>query len=297
MSTYTIVCSSQWRQHEVTQTLRHRRITVEVNDGLRYCDFVCGASSVLYFELRSAEVNRDQALIISRLEQARQRCGTRPVILMVWMTNPEPSLEILSWLNLECGVAQQCGLLLVWSVEDMVQFLASLVASTVASLEFNAAARHDAGDAPLPTLIDALTQTPQIVTRSDVVRIANRKTCMADVLMSEAEDWEGIAGLGTKKAKRLQHLFRAPFLSSQQTVESFVATGATESFGGASASATSTASAAAESVTVSFVDGSERRTTTPASPVNHESNAVSLGKEGMMRALQRRCEEEDAEDD
>lgn len=308
MSSQTIVCSSRWAAHEVTHALKQRRISVEVSNTLRYCDFVCGASSVLYYELRSAEAHRDQALIVSRLEEARQRCGAQPVVLMVWMTNPEPSLEILSWLNLECGVAQQCGLLLVWSVEDVVQFLASLVASAVTSLEFNATARHAVGDAPLPILIDALTQTPQIVTRNDVVRIANRKTCMADVLMSEAADWGGIVGLGQKKAQRLQHLFRTPFLSSQQTVESFLGTSAQSSFASGrpavSTNITPAAAVAAATAAASAAEGNKTPTTStppPAPPqplaVNEDSDLASLGKEGMMRALQRRREEEDAEDD
>lgn len=279
MSTHTVTCSSRWAQHDVVHNLRQRRIAVVVNDGLRYCDFVCGASSVLYYELHHAEAQREQTLIISRLEEARQRCGTQPVILMVWVTNPEPSLEVLTWLNLECGVAQQCGLLLVWSLDDVVQFLASLAASAVTSLEFSGGARQDTRGAPLPALIDALTQTPQIVTRNDVVRIANRKTCMADVLMSEAGDWEGIAGLGHKKAARLQHLFRTPFLSSQQTVESFVRS-------------TAHSSAATLPAPLDAVDGSALA---PSADLNSE--AASLGKEEMMRALQRQREEEDNEDD
>lgn len=300
MSSQTIVCSSRWARHEVTHTLKQRRINVEVSDGLRYCDFVCGASSVLYYELRSAEAHRDQALIVSRLGEARQRCGTQPVVLMVWVTNPEPSLEVLSWLNLECGVAQQCGLLLVWSVEDMVQFLASLVASAVTSLEFNATARHAASDAPLPILIDALTQTPQIVTRNDVVRIANRKTCMADVLMSEAADWEGIAGFGQKKAQRLQHLFRTPFLSSQQTVESFLGGSAAESALASSHPASTTkltAAAAVAAATAAASTAAPNVGSTSSAAAPSASEPVSLGKEGMMRALQRRREEEDEEDD
>ncbi|KPA81945.1 hypothetical protein ABB37_04175 [Leptomonas pyrrhocoris] len=293
MSSHTIVCSSRWARHEVTQTLLQRRIGVEVNSGLHYCDFVCGASSVLYYELQSAEAHRDQALIVSRLAEARRQCGTQPVILMVWMTNPEPSLEVLSWLNLECGVAQQCGLLLVWSVEDVVQFLASLVASAVTSLEFSVAAHQDVRDAPLPVLIDALTQTPQIVTRNDVVRIANRKTCLADVLMSEAGDWEGIAGLGHKKATRLQHLFRMPFLSSQQTVESFINNGdAQDSF----RSASFAAAPAVNSTEILVLPSADDERLAPALSSNQESGSTTLGKDGMLQALQRKRDEEDAED-
>lgn len=287
MSALTVVCSARWSYHEVTRALRQHRISVEVSDNLSYCDFVCGASSVLYYELRSAEVHHNQALIISRLGEARQRCGTQPVILMVWMSNPEPSLEVLSWLNLECGVAQQCGLLLVWSVDDVVQFLASLVASAVTSLEFNAAGRHDVGDAPLPILIDALTQTPQIVTRNDIVRIANRKTCMADVLMSEAGDWEGIAGLGHKKVLRLQHLFRTLFLSSQQTVESVI---------GSTAPAKTANTAPVAAVNAMLNDDENSAPSVPTVPPDANNDATTLGKERMMRALQRRRDEEDAED-
>ncbi|KPI83389.1 hypothetical protein ABL78_7573 [Leptomonas seymouri] len=211
---------------------------------------------------------------------------------MVWMTNPKPTLETLSWLNLECGVAQRCGLLLVWAVEDVVQFLAGLVASAVTSLEFNAFARQDVNDAPLPVLIDALTQTPQIVTRNDVVRIANRKKCLADVLMSEAGDWEGIPGLGHKKAARLQHLFRTSFLSSQQTVESFMCNSdAQDSFGGAPPEATTTAMRTEEAVM--STEGAESPMLAPST---RGSGATSSGIADMMRALQRRRDDEDVED-
>ncbi|CAM45050.1 conserved hypothetical protein [Leishmania braziliensis MHOM/BR/75/M2904] len=288
MSTHVVTVCSRWVDHEVTSALRQRRgVRVEVNEELQHCDFACGASSVLYCDVQSAGVQRDQAALVLRVQGARQRCGTQPVILMVQMNSiAEVPLETLSWLNLECGVAQQCGLILVWSVNDAVQYLASLAASAVTSLEFSGAARARVGDAPLPMLIEALTQTPQVVTRSDVVRIANRKTCMADVLMSEASEWAGIAGLGHKKATRLQHLFRTPFLSSHQRIDSFVEAAGDSSF--------ATTSKATES-NFTQSTGEPNGWATATLPV--DTAVTTDGKRRMMKALQRRRDEEDEKGD
>ncbi|CBZ34041.1 hypothetical protein, conserved [Leishmania donovani] len=286
MSKHMISVGSRWVHHEVTQALRQRRgVRVEVNEELQHCDFASGASSVLYCDAHSAEIQRDQASLVLRLQEARQRCGTQPVILMVRMdSGVEVSLERLSWLNLECGVAQQCGLILVWSLDDAVQYLASLAASSVTSLEFTGAARPHVGDAPLAVLVDALTQTPQVVTRNDVVRIANRKTSIADALMSEASEWEGIAGLGSKKAARLQHLFRTPFLSSQQRIDSFVPASGESSF--------STASKAADSHLPQPTGESIVRLTEALSV---DTTVATEGRRRMMSALQRRLDKEDEE--
>ncbi|KAG5479012.1 hypothetical protein LSCM1_02854 [Leishmania martiniquensis] len=286
MSTHVVTVGSHCVHHEVAQALRQfRGVRVEVSEALKHCDFSSGSSSVLYYDVNSAEVQRDQPSLLLRVQEARRRCGRQPVILMVRMdTIVEVSLETLTWLNLQCGVAQQCGLVLVWSVDDAVQYLASLATSAVRSLEFSGAARPLIGDAPLPVLIDALTQTPQVVTRNDVVRIANRKASMADLLMSEASELESIAGLGHKKAARLQHLFRTPFLSSHYRVDSFTPAGRDGSF--------PTASTAKE-VPVPQATGEPLTRDTAAFSIN--TAATTEGKRLMMRALRRRRDEEDEE--
>ncbi|KAK7196534.1 hypothetical protein NESM_000591100 [Novymonas esmeraldas] len=278
MNTHAIVVSPPWVRHEVTEALRQRRgVRVEVNAALQHCDFACGASSVLYHDATGAVAQREPAALVTRVQEARQRCGTQPVVLMVRLdAAEEPSLASLSWFNLECGVAHQCGLVLVWSADDAAQFLASLAASAVTSLEFSGTARSHVGDAPLPVLIDALTQTPQVVTRNDVVRIANRASCMAEVLMSEAQEWEGIAGFGRKKAARLQHLFRTPFLSSQQRVDSLV------SADSADAVAATGVPRAPEDVAEPSLAGSLSSTA-----------AATDGRRRMMDVLQQRRDAED----
>ncbi|GET88477.1 hypothetical protein, conserved [Leishmania tarentolae] len=286
MSAHVVSVGARWVHHEVTQALRQRRgVRVEVNEELQHCDFSSGASSVLYYDLHCAETQLDRVSLVLRLQEVRQRCGTQPVILMVRMDSVvEVSLETLSWLNLECGVAQQCGLILVWSVDDAVQYLASLTVSGVASLEFTIAERPNVGDAPLPLLVEALTQTPQVVTRNDVVRIANRKNSIADVLMSEASEWEGIAGLGHKKATRLQHLFRTPFVSSQQRIDSFVPAADDSSF-----------SAACRTVEWQLPQHAGE-STAPLAETSGLSTAVTTdGRREMLNALQRRLDKEDEE--
>ncbi|KAG5504891.1 hypothetical protein JKF63_04337 [Porcisia hertigi] len=286
MSTHVITVGKQWLHHEVTQVLRQRRgVRVGVSEALHHCDFASGVSSVLYCDVHNAEVQHAQASLVQRMQAARQRAGTQPVILMVRMdTGAEVSLETLSWLNLECGVAQQCGLILVWSVDDAVQYLMSLATSAVTSVEYSGTPRPRVGDAPLPVLIDALTQTPQVVTRNDVVRIANRKTCMADVILSEASEWEDIPGLGHRKAARLQHLFRTPFLSSQQRIDSFLPASGDRVFATTSSAMPSRPPKPAGQPVAQF-----------AATLSVETASAPEGRRRMMQALQRRLDAEDDE--
>lgn len=278
-----IAAAPKWANHEVVSFLRQRRTQVTFNEALNFCDFRCGVTAVLYFEVTNNETTSEQAKLLLRIDDAKIRQKGNPVVVVARVVVEEPKLELLTWLNLECGVSKRCSLLLAWSVDDVAQSLSTFAASSVVSLEYSTRPKPRLNDAPLPIVIDALTQTPQLITRNDVVRIANRKSCLADVLLSEPSDFDGILGLGTRKVAKLQQLFRVPFSSSFQSVSDLVPSKGTDA-----------SSTIADCVRCHMADQANQGSTSAslASPSGDHP-----ARQRMLDALQRRQVEEDEEDE
>lgn len=245
-----ILFSERLRDHDFTKHLAEncRRLVLVPHSSPSF-DFGCGNSLVLLLDFRSLESTTHRTPVCSRIDDAQKLVTPRgAVVMLVWMNVSEPALEVLSWLNLDCGVARRCGVVLCWTVDEASQFVESLATASPLSISYRpgerAAALGDARTAagatrphgvdhsqravgneesPFETIKTAFTQTPQFLTEADVVRIVNRHTTVADLLLSVSLDTvSGLPGVSLKKARRLQDVLHAPFHGSLPGVSDFL---------------------------------------------------------------------------
>lgn len=203
--------------HAITRALSTHRVPVAVQTSSTLYDYFCGQANVVVCDYAFVTDDRNRDALLSRLTHLRQATARAMMVLIVWMTTVEPALDILTWVNIECGVYLSCSVALCWTLDEIAQFMQSLSTSFTMSFDYSARA-PTRSTAPLPVLIDALTQTPQMLNRIDVVRLANRHRSVADLLSSTADNLQNIPGLGAKKLARFEALLHAPFLASHQRV-------------------------------------------------------------------------------
>ncbi|ESL06237.1 DNA repair protein [Trypanosoma rangeli SC58] len=196
---------------------RHRRV-VEEMDNDAY-DFICGRACVLYVDdlNRLCDASYRDA-VSQRISSAKTQVvasGRRILLLLlVGVTDPRP--DVLVWLNLHCSVELRCTVMLCWTEEECASYLEGLADSSVASVDYCMTSKKES--APIPVLIEAFTQTPQLMTRNDVVRAAHRYGSVAELLTASAEDLAFLPGFGPKRAGRLYTVLHAGFRGSCRRV-------------------------------------------------------------------------------
>lgn len=217
------VCVSDGRMGGSLASLlqRHRYVLENMNSDV--CDFLCGGTSVVYIDdaNRLCDVPFREAIsrrLVSLTAQTRTSAGRVALLLLVGPMEPRP--DVLLWLNLYCSVEMNCGVMLCWSEEECANYLEGLAESCVASVDYRMARKRE--DAPIPVLIDAFTQTPQLMTRNDVVRAAHRFGSVAALLLAAPDDLTSLPGLGPKKAARLHAVLHAGFHTSRRLVSDVV---------------------------------------------------------------------------
>lgn len=211
-----ICVSAHITGHEVTRCLskRSRGLEWSTHTDSNY-DYRCGKTYVLIHDYLSVEPSSGRAAVCQRLQAVQGRADGN-VVLLIWMNALEPSAECLSWINLDCGLAYRCSVVFCWATEEVAQFLETLAAASPAAFHSSGAFRNESS--PLPLLIQALTQAPQILPRNDVIRVANRSLSVADVLSSAADRYQSIPGFGAKKTGRLHALLNAPFYAQSLSI-------------------------------------------------------------------------------
>lgn len=269
--------------HPVTQRLSRRRVGVEAASSGSLFDYRCGHADVLVVDYTTLESSSGRDGVRERVGKLRQASDKPIVAMLVWMSTVDPALDTLSWLNLDCGIAVPVSVVLCWSVEELVQCLETFCTAAVVSTEYAYGAKPKEST-PLPSLVEALTQTPQFLSRTDIIRMANRGNCVADVLSCAPGAFETIPGIGSKKMARLHALLNAPFLSSQQSVTDVLAMSRGAERPGAGANTTAAAIVEALAPTEEGAEGVQ-------------SALTSTALTDMRAALLRRRQQEDEQDE
>ncbi|CCW61943.1 unnamed protein product [Phytomonas sp. EM1] len=221
----TVTVRDALSTHEVTRSLLRRRSTslaVEIDKSIE-CDYRCGRAKVFFYDYRVLAAKRTRTLLIERIMQTKGAHGRDIIFLVVFMGAAEASIETLSWINIDCGLQHRCSVVFCWAIEEVVQFLETLSSSSyslVATLARDT--MPTSSSAPLPLLIEALTQSPQILTRTDIVRASNRCKSVADLLLCSTETLVDIPGFGPKKTKKVCELFNTPFVAGMPLVTDIV---------------------------------------------------------------------------
>lgn len=219
----TIVVAERLANCNIVCLMRRHRYVVETMT-TDVCDFLCAAATVVYFE----DLNRlcdvsCRTVLLRRLSAAKAQfgpSGRRVVLLLLLVGSAEPRPDVLFWLNIHCGVELNCCVVLCWSEDECAGYLGGLTESSVVSLDYKMAQKKE--DAPIPALIEAFAQTPQLMARNDVVRAAHRFGSVAALLTATAEDLATLPGFGPKKAARLCAVLHAELHASRRLVSDVI---------------------------------------------------------------------------
>ncbi|CBH12259.1 DNA repair protein, putative [Trypanosoma brucei gambiense DAL972] len=203
------------RGDNIIRIMQRHRYVIEEADDPTY-DFLCGGTCVVFVDdagdlsdaARRTKVSQ-QLSVLKTHTGASWRC----VVLLLRVVSEEVRPDILAWLNLHCSVEQGCGVMLFWTDEECAAYLEGLSDSNVATADYCVGVRRDS--TPMQLLIDALTQTPQLMTRNDVVRAVNSFGSVAGLLTATAEQLTELPGFAQKKAGRLHAVLNAPFNTSR----------------------------------------------------------------------------------
>ncbi|ORC87860.1 putative DNA repair protein [Trypanosoma theileri] len=214
----TVAISERCMGGNIARLMQRHRYLLE-NLGDDSCDFLCGGTRVLYVD----DLNRlcDMAhrdMISQRLSLAKSRFNTSGsrIALLLLSGSQDPRPDVLAWLNIHCSVELNCLVMLCWTEEECASFLEGLADSSLGSVNYRIARKKES--TPVPVLIDAFTQTPQLMTRNDVVRAAHRFGSAAKLFTVTSEDLAVIPGFGQKKAERLFAVLNASFQTSRRSV-------------------------------------------------------------------------------
>ncbi|KAH9600531.1 ERCC1/RAD10/SWI10 family [Trypanosoma melophagium] len=196
---------------------RHRYLLEELGDDS--CDFLCGGTRVLYVD----DLNRlcdttYRDMISQRLSLEKLRCsasGCR-IALLFLSGSLDPRPDVLLWLNIHCTVELNCLVMLCWTEEECASYLEGLADSSLGFVNYRVSRKKES--TPIPVLIDAFTQTPQLMSRNDVVRAAHRFGSPAKLFTATSEDLAALPGFGQKKAERLFAVLNASFQTSRRLV-------------------------------------------------------------------------------
>ncbi|KAH8618774.1 Binding domain [Trypanosoma vivax] len=213
-----IAVSRTCRDGKITRLMQRHRYTIQEMDG-DACDFACGSVGVIFVD----DINRlcnptQRAVVHKRLSTLTSSVGAswRSAALLVLVTSSDPRPDILTWLNLHCSVELRCSTMLCWTEEECAAYLEGLSESSITSVDYRATMRGER--TPIGILVEAFTQTPQLMARNDVVRAAHRFGSVASLLVATAEDFAALPGFGHRKAGRLTAVLNAIFPTSHQLV-------------------------------------------------------------------------------
>lgn len=160
----------------------------------------------------STASQKQQLLARVRSTRAGSTSGGDQLYLFIVVDAEEPSLDMLTWVNVEVGLALRVKVVLTWTVEELLCMLDGI-----------SRFQHAGGDVEVPrlsgeadrtsVLVEAFTLSPQIVSRLDIIRIANR-CCgtVAEFLSLPVDEMAKANCVGGKKATKLYQVLNAPFL-------------------------------------------------------------------------------------
>lgn len=214
---FTIAVRKVLQHHPLVGLLLKNRNLVEFVEASEcFYDFYRSGCVILLCEGFNHITERE--VILKRIKSATCSRVTKKVYL-IFLCHPDEELgnDFLTWANLVCGIDQGCGVLFAWSLVEASALINSLLLSTRDhAFQPN---RVNTDSAPLPIFVDTFTQTPQILSRLDVIRVCNTKKTVADFLSSTSESIENIAGIGVKKGNRLSTLLNTPFIENTINVK------------------------------------------------------------------------------
>ncbi|RNF10652.1 DNA repair protein [Trypanosoma conorhini] len=214
----TVMVSATCNAGNITRLMQRHRYAVEEMDSDAY-EFVCGRTCVLYLDDLNHLCDMSYRGAVSRrISSAKAQVASsgRRVLLLLLVGATDPRPDVLVWLNLHCSVEQRCAVMLCWNEEECASYLEGLTDGSVASVDYRTNSKKES--APIPVLIEAFTQTPQLMTRNDVVRAAHRYGSVAELLTASAEDLASLPGFGPKRAGRLHTVLHAGFHASRRLV-------------------------------------------------------------------------------
>lgn len=127
----------------------------------------------------------------------------------------EPQQDVLSWINLTC-LEHRVTLQLCWSWSDAKAAIEGIDEGggdhlAGSAQQYQRGRGNGSTASTVQTMIAALSQTPALMSRQDVIRAANKVGTVAELLLLAESDLEGLPGIGARKAKRIESVFRAPF--------------------------------------------------------------------------------------
>ncbi|PWV16526.1 putative DNA repair protein [Trypanosoma cruzi] len=212
----TVMVSEACKGGKIIRLMQRHRYLVEGMDN-DVCDFVCGRTCVLYVnDLNRLCDESYRAAVSQRISFANAQVITagRRIVLLLLVDSTDPRPDVLAWLNLHCSVELRCAVMLCWTEEECASYLEGLAVFSVGSVDYRPSNKKES--APIPVLIEAFTQTPQLMTRNDVVRAAHRYGSVAELLTASLEDLTSLPGFGPKRAGRLHNVLHAGFHASRR---------------------------------------------------------------------------------
>jgi DNA excision repair protein ERCC-1 len=182
-------------------------------------DFVCGLGQVgvVVRSVSSCSAHlQQQQRLFSLLQELRSTPHPKCLVL-VHDTVGELPLEWLSMTN-EITLSLSWGLAFVSSFEEAARLLEGISQAQVSLMPFQQQQQQICGSGGMAEFTEAFTQPPQIVTRLDVVRIANKFGSVAKFLeQADEASLRQLPQLGGRglKASRLMRILSAEFPSTE----------------------------------------------------------------------------------
>jgi hypothetical protein len=135
----------------------------------------------------------------------------------------EPQQDILSWINLTC-LEHRVTLQLCWSWQDVKSAICGINEGGGGD-GYSGGSHHQsvggrgAQVSAVQTMMTALSQTPALMSKQDVIRAANKVNTVAELLLLTEASLSGLPGIGPRKAKRIEAVFHAPFPTTEARLE------------------------------------------------------------------------------
>ncbi|CUG90423.1 DNA repair protein, putative [Bodo saltans] len=132
----------------------------------------------------------------------------------------EPQQDTLSWINLLC-LEHRVTLQLCWSWQDAKAAIDGIDEGGGGDGYGGGAHQQHGGRcgpgraSAVQTMMTALSQTPALMSKQDVIRAANKVNTVAELLLLTEAALSGLPGIGPKKAKRIEGVFHAPFPTTE----------------------------------------------------------------------------------
>lgn len=131
----------------------------------------------------------------------------------------EPQLDILTWINLTCA-EEEVVLQLCWTWSEAMALMEGLGEGGGEPPERRSSiAGNGSSSSSVQIMIGALSQTPALMSRQDVIRASNKVSSVAELLLQTEHALSGLPGIGARKAKRIQGVFHAPFPTTEARLD------------------------------------------------------------------------------